>query len=183
MRERLKMFLTFFKIGMFTLGGGYAMISLFEEEVVRKKKWIESEEFLDIIALAQSLPGALAVNSATYIGYRIFGFTGAVLGCLGILLPSFISILFVAMVFHQFQSEELVVKAFSGIRPAVVALILSSVVKLSANFSKTFFNLTLASLSVLAVALFDIHPIFVIIAAAIAGYFFFKGERSNGSAR
>ncbi|HHY91151.1 MAG TPA: chromate transporter, partial [Clostridiales bacterium] len=77
MRERLKMFLTFFKIGMFTLGGGYAMISLFEEEVVRKKKWIESEEFLDIIALAQSLPGALAVNSATYIGYRIFGFTGA----------------------------------------------------------------------------------------------------------
>lgn len=181
MKNLFRMFLTFIKIGTFTLGGGYAMLSLIEEEVVEKNKWLESDEFIDIIALAQTIPGALAINSATYIGYRLFGFRGALLGCLGMMLPSVISILFVALVFTRIQNVKLVVKAFSGIRPAVVALILSAVLKMGNSIPKTILNLIWLAITVLSVIIFNIHPIIVIIVSGIVGYLFFKGDYSNGN--
>ena len=116
-------FKTFFNIGMFTLGGGYAMIPMIEAEVVDKKKWIEKEEFLDLIAIAQSCPGVFAVNISIFIGYKLRKIRGALCTCFGTALPSFIIILLIAMFFHQFEDNNVMTAIFSGIRPAVVALI------------------------------------------------------------
>ena len=108
---------------MFTLGGGYAMIPIIEAEVVDKNKWIEKEEFLDLIAIAQSCPGVFAVNVSIFIGYKMRKLRGALCTCIGTALPSFLIILLIAMFFHQFQDNSVVAAAFRGIRPAVVALI------------------------------------------------------------
>ena len=118
-----KLFTTFFKIGAFTLGGGYAMIPIIEAEVVEKNGWIKKEEFLDLLAIAQSCPGVFAANIATFIGYKIKGEKGALYTTLGAVLPSFIIILLIAMVFHQFMQVGWIAAMFNGIRPAVVALI------------------------------------------------------------
>jgi chromate transporter len=180
MKEMLKMFMIFFKIGAFTLGGGYAMIPLIEEEIVEKNKWIDPEEFIDIIALSQTIPGALAINSSTYIGYRLFGFPGAVVGCVGTILPSVIIILMVATFFIQFRSLPLIESIFRGIRPAVVALILVAVMKLGKPLPKNGTNLVWVVGVALAITLLDVHPIVVIIMSGIAGYMLFKeGEKTD----
>ena len=137
----LQLFWTFFKIGSFTIGGGYAMVPIIEEELVRKKKWIDSSEFVDILALSQSAPGILAVNISIVTGYRIRKFTGAVTATLGTVLPSFIIILLIAMFFKQFQDNEVVERIFKGIRPAVVALIAAPVFKLGKSARITRYNL------------------------------------------
>ena len=124
-------FRVFFKIGLFTLGGGYAMIPQIEAEVVDKHKWMTREEFLDLIAVAQSCPGALAVNMSVFIGYRLRKLRGAVCTTLGVSLPSFLIILLIAMFFHKFQDNAVVASAFNGIRPAVVALIAAPVFTLA----------------------------------------------------
>ena len=117
------MFFTFFKIGLFTLGGGYAMIPLIEKEVVDNHKWMTREELLDVIAIAQSCPGVFAINVSTFVGYKLRKTRGAILTSLGTALPSFIIILLIAMFFRQFQDNPVVAAMFRGIRPAVVALI------------------------------------------------------------
>ena len=116
-------FKTFFKIGAFTLGGGYAMIPMIEAEVVDKHQWISKEEFIDLIAIAQSCPGVFAINMSVFIGYKMKKTSGAVCSALGTALPSFLIILLIAMFFHQFQDNHVVESIFRGIRPAVVALI------------------------------------------------------------
>ena len=123
----LTFFKTFFKIGLFTLGGGYAMIPIIEKEVVDNYNWIKREDFIDIIAIAQSCPGVLAINMSVFIGYRLKKLPGALVTCLATALPSFIIILLIAMFFHQFEYNKVVEAMFRGIRPAVVALILSPV--------------------------------------------------------
>jgi len=124
------MFLTFFKIGAFTIGGGYAMIPIIQQEIVDKKKWIEEEEFLDIIAISQGSPGPIAINVSIFIGYRLKGLKGAITCMLGTALPSFMIILLIAMMFFQYRNNPIVEKVFLGIRPAVVALIASAVYKM-----------------------------------------------------
>ena len=119
----LNAFGTFFKIGLFTIGGGYAMVPLIEEEVVNKKKWISQEDFIDLLAISQSVPGVFAVNFSIFIGYKLRGFSGALALALGTILPSFLIILAIALFFQQFKEYEAVEKIFKGIRPAVVALI------------------------------------------------------------
>ena len=119
----LTLFKTFFKIGIVTFGGGYAMISMIEEDVVRKYQWVDKEEFLDLLAIAQSCPGVFAINISTFIGYKIRKTRGAVCTALGTALPSFIIILLIAMFFHRFQDNRIIAAMFAGIRPAVVALI------------------------------------------------------------
>ena len=121
-----KSFKTFLKIGAFTLGGGYAMIPIIEAEVVERHKWLSREEFADIIAVAQSCPGALAINMSVFIGYRLRRLPGAVCTCLATALPSFLIILLIALFFHRFQDVPWVAAMFRGIRPAVVALICSA---------------------------------------------------------
>ena len=116
-------FKTFFKIGIFTLGGGYAMIPLIEEEVVGKKQWVSKDEMLDLIAIAQSCPGVFAINIATFIGYKLRKTRGAICTTLGTALPSFLIILAIAIFFSQFKDNPYVAAIFRGIRPAVVALI------------------------------------------------------------
>lgn len=144
MKESLKIyweiFAAFFKIGAFTLGGGYAMIPLVREEVVNRKGWIEEEEFLNMLALAQSAPGVMAVNTAIFIGYKMRGLRGVAVATLGSILPSFIIILLIATVFIRFKDYPLVEAAFKGIRPAVVALIAAPLYKMakSAGLMKSF---------------------------------------------
>ncbi len=162
-----KMFITFFKIGAFTFGGGYAMIPIIQEEVVEKKKWIDDEDFLDAIALAQASPGPVAVNTSVYCGHRLKGWPGALVCTLGTALPSFITILVIAMVFYQFRSNAIIDKIFFGIRPAVVALILSAVYKMlkKSNFGYAKVAVSIAALLIMVYT--DISPIWIVIAGAL----------------
>ena len=168
----LQLFWTFFKIGSFTIGGGYAMVPIIEEELVRKKKWIDSSEFIDILALSQSAPGILAVNISIVTGYRIRKFTGAVTATLGTVLPSFIIILLIAMFFKQFQDNEVVERIFKGIRPAVVALIAAPVFKLGKSARITRYNLWIPIAAALLIWLFGFSPIWVVLIAGAGGYLY-----------
>ncbi len=146
----LKLFWTFFKIGLFTFGGGYAMIAIIERDVVEKKKWIPHEEFLDLIAIAESTPGPLAINSSTYIGYKIGGVLGSIFATLGAILPSFIIIFIISLFFEAFLALEYVNYAFKGIQACVAFIIVIAGFKMMKKLKKTVFNVVLLSLTVIA---------------------------------
>jgi len=116
MKKLLKLFWIFFKIGAFTFGGGYAMIPLIEREMVEKQKWLSDDEIIDMFAVAESIPGAIAINTSTFIGYKVAGYWGAIVAMFGVALPSFLIITIIAAVFSQFQDLPLVKAAFEGIR-------------------------------------------------------------------
>lgn len=158
-----EMFITFFKIGAFTFGGGFAMIPIIKKEVVENKKWIKDEDFIDIISIAQSSPGPIAVNSSIYVGYRIKGFSGALVSALGTVMPSFLIILIIANFFLEFSDNKIIEKIFMGIRPAVVALILSAIYGLVRNAYFNYLQIFLAIITALVIVFFDINPIFMII--------------------
>ena len=144
----LNAFGTFFKIGLFTIGGGYAMVPLIEEEVIHKKKWLTQEEFIDLLAVSQSVPGVFAVNFSIFIGYKLRKFPGALALALGAILPSFLIILAIALFFHQFKEYEAVENIFKGIRPAVVALIALICAGLAVNLGRELLMLVLYALTV-----------------------------------
>ncbi|MFI3292470.1 MAG: chromate transporter [Rikenellaceae bacterium] len=121
-RRYIDLFLSFAKIGVFTFGGGYAMIPLIEEEVIERRGWIEKSEFLDLLTIAQSIPGPLALNASAFVGYKTRGYVGAMTSIFGVVLPSFIILLLVALFFSTIRDNAIVVAAFNGMRPAVVAL-------------------------------------------------------------
>lgn len=135
--KSLSLFSTFFRIGAFTIGGGYAMIPLIQREIVDAKHWLDEEEFLNMIALAQAAPGVIAVNSAIFIGYRIGGWRGLVASVLGAVLPSFVIILLIAMVFRDICKYPAVEAVMKGMRPAVVGLLAAAVIRLSISFAKS----------------------------------------------
>ena len=163
-------FTTFFKIGLFTFGGGYAMIPMIEAEVVDKHKWLSKEEFLDLIAIAQSCPGVFAINVSTYIGYKLRGKKGAIACTLGTALPSFVIILLVAMFFHQFKDNPVVAAIFRGIRPAVVALIAVPTFNLARAARLTWSTCWIPILGALLIWLLGVSPIIIILLAGIGGY-------------
>lgn len=165
-------FKTFFKIGLFTLGGGYAMIPVIEEEVVDKHGWISREEFLDLIAVAQSCPGALAINISVFVGYKLRRLPGALCTLMGTALPSFAIILLIAMFFHRFQDNAFVAAAFRGIRPAVVALIAAPTFRLAKTARISLANCWIPIASAMLIWLLDVNPVYVIIAAAAGGYLY-----------
>lgn len=136
MNKIIEMFIAFFKIGAFTFGGGYAMIPLIEEEVVNNKKWLEKEEFMDVLVVSQSLPGALAVNCSIFLGYKIGGLIGAIMALLAVILPSFIIIIIIAAFFMQFRNNYYVNAAFKGITAAVPMLVLVGAISLSKGLEK-----------------------------------------------
>ena len=141
MKRLLEIFAVFFKIGLFTIGGGYAMLPIIQKEVVETKGWMDDEEFLDAISLTNSLPGPLAINASTFVGYRVCKVKGALAAVLGAASPSVIIILAVAMVFSNLTEYLVVQYIFDGIRPAVVALILYAVIKLAKSAKITeYFN-------------------------------------------
>ena len=139
----LEMFLTFFKIGLFTFGGGYAMLALIESDLVEKKKWIDKDEFLDMVAIAESTPGPIAINSATYIGYKRAGVWGAAMSTLGVVLPSFIIIYTISLFLDAFLEFKLVQYAFRGIQACVVYLILSAGWKMLKGLKKNPISITI----------------------------------------
>ena len=160
MKKYWNLFWTMFKIGLFTFGGGYAMIALIEAELVSKKNWIEKTEFLDLIAIAESTPGPIAINAATYIGYRTLGAIGAFTATVAICLPSFGIIYAISLFFDTFLSFQPVANAFRGIQVCVIWLILSAGIKLLKQMKRTAFNAFIlfgVMLGMILCTLFSIH--------------------------
>lgn len=173
MKQLLSLFYTFFKIGAFTFGGGYAMIPLIEREIVEKRGWIKEDDIVDIFAVSESVPGAIAINSATFIGFRIAGYSGAIFSMLGVVLPSFIIITVIAAVLSQFQELEIVKAAFSGIRAAIVALIVMAGVKVAKTAIKNWTGIVIASVAFFLLLIVNLHAIIIIILGALAGIVLF----------
>lgn len=169
MKKYLEMFISFFKIGAFTLGGGYAMIALIQKEVVDNKKWVDKEEFVDMLALAQSSPGPLAVNTAVFVGYKTAGIGGSIATTLGTVMPSFLIILLIALFFVGIKDSPLVERIFKGLRPAVVALIASPIYSMAKNAKINRKNIIIPIIATVLVAFVDISPIYIIILAAVGG--------------
>ncbi len=166
------LFLTFFRIGLFTLGGGYAMIPLIEAEVVDKRKWIDKAMFMDLIAVAQSCPGVFAINLSVFIGYRLMGVRGAVTTSLGTALPSLLIILAIAMFFQSFQDVPWVAAVFAGIRPAVVALIAIPTWNMAKSAGINMMNCWIPIGSAMFIWLLGVNPIYIILAAGVGGYLY-----------
>ena len=173
MKKLFLLLFTMMKIGLFTFGGGYAMISLLENEFVSKRKWIGGEEFLDMVAIAESTPGPIAINAATYIGYRVGRVPGAVFGTVGVVTPSFCIIYLISLFFRRFLSVAWVASAFRGIQVAVVFLIFSAALRLFKKLAKTPFAVTVfiaVTLAAVALSLFGIgfsSVWFILIGAAL----------------
>jgi chromate transporter len=176
----VQLFWSFFKIGPVTFGGGYAMIPLIENEVVHKKSWVKSEDLTDVFAIAGTIPGAIAVNAATFIGYRIAGIRGAIAATLGTLLPTFVIVLLLCGLLSSFQENPYVESAFFGIRAATVALIVYAGIKISRTslLDKTTF--TLAISMVIGMLIFHWHPILVIFLGALLGILIVKIKEKLG---
>ncbi|MBC8589141.1 chromate transporter [Paratissierella segnis] len=172
----LQLFICFFKVGAFTFGGGFAMIPLIEREIVDNKKWISEKEIIDVFAVAQSLPGAIAINTSTFIGYKVLGRLGAVVATAGVVLPSLITITLIAMFFSIVRGNPIFDAIFDGISPAIVALILVAGVKIAKESVKDKLGAIILLFTVIAITFFKVQAIFVIIAGALIGiiiYFFF----------
>ncbi|NBG87430.1 chromate transporter [Isachenkonia alkalipeptolytica] len=180
-KERLKLFYTFFRVGAFTFGGGYAMVPVIQKEMVERAKLIKEKEFLDIIAVAQSLPGAVAVNTSVFVGFKLYGIPGALSALLGTVLPSMMVITVLAVFYQQVQDVESIELFFKGVRPAIVALIFMAAVKLAKNLDTTGFNILVGTAAFIAIVFFGIHPILVIIAAATIGLIREKKEEKHGA--
>ena len=166
----LQAFSIFFKIGAFTIGGGYAMVPLIEDEIVTKRGWLAKEDFIDLLAIAQSSPGILAVNISIFIGYRLKGVLGSIVTALGTVLPSFLIILAIALFFHNFKDNAVVERVFMGIRPAVVALIAAPTFSMAKSAKINKYNIWIPVVSALLIWLLGFSPIWIIIAAGVGGY-------------
>lgn len=147
------------KIGLFTFGGGYAMIALLENEFVEKKKYVEKDEFLDMVAIAESTPGPIAINAATYLGYKQLGFLGSLFATIAICIPSFIIIFIISLFFDAFLSFKLVEYAFRGIQVCVIYLIFSAGLKMLKQMKKTAFSITIVSTVVLGMVMFSLFAV------------------------
>ena len=165
-------FKTFFKIGIFTLGGGYAMIPLIEEEVVNRHRWVAKEELLDLIAIAQSCPGVFAINIAIFVGYKLRRTRGAIATTFGTALPSFLIILAIAIFFAAFKDNPVIAAMFRGIRPAVVALIAVPTFRMAQSAHIGWTNCWIPVTSALLIWLLGVSPIYIIVIAGLAGYLY-----------
>lgn len=170
-KKLLRIFLVTFKLGAFTFGGGYAMIPLMQREFVDKNGWIANEDILDIFAVAQSVPGVIAINSSVMIGYRVAGLAGGLIAALGVTLPSLIMLSVITLVYQTFIDNEWVQAAMRGVRAGVVALILSAVLRMGREAAKTVFQ-WLLMLGALAISIFlpGVSSIFVILGGGLLGY-------------
>lgn len=169
LKNLFNLFCTFFKIGAFTFGGGYAMIPIIQKEAVEKHNWVTDDDVLDIIAIAESTPGPISVNSATFIGYRVAGVLGAACATFGLILPPFVIISLISLVLEAFRTNRVVSYAFFGIRAGVLALVLKAWFTMYKKAPKDAVSYVIAGLAFVAVALFDISVIYVVIGCAIIG--------------
>lgn len=181
----VSLFLSFFKVGAFTFGGGYAMIALLQNEFVLKKKWIDEKEFLDIVAIAESTPGPIAINAATYIGYKMAGIAGSIFSTIGVALPSLIIIYIISLFFDTFLKIKYVSYAFKGVSAAVIYLILSAAVKMFKSLDKSIFNCFLFGLVLICICGFSFYKIsfssiYFILICGVAGIILYYVKRSKG---
>lgn len=180
-------FLSFFKVGAFTIGGGYAMIPLMQRELVERHHWLTDEEFLDHVALSQAMPGVFAVNIATVVGQRLRGFRGAITAIVGNIVMPIVFILLLALFFRAFRENVIVSRIFLGLRPAVVALIAAPVFTLARSAKVTWRTLWIPILSALLIWLFRVNPVLVVLAAALLGFLYSnlnhneKNKKNSGS--
>lgn len=163
----LQLFWSFFKIGLFTFGGGYAMIPLIQREVIDNRRWIAEADFLDLLTVAQSAPGPISLNTSVFVGYKMRGYAGAIASIAGVVLPSFVIILAVAMFFADIRDNAVVDAAFKAMRPAVVALIIAPIVGLTKGMR--WWLLAIAAAVALVVWGTGISPIYILLAGAAAG--------------
>ncbi len=175
----LKFFLTCNKIGAFTLGGGYAMIPAMEREFVDNNHWMDKQEFMDIMVVAQTTPGIFAIDMASHIGYKLKGVWGGIVGALGIALPSIIAIILIALFFHSFRENPFVEKFFRGVRPAVVALIAAPCFSMAKTAKLSRYNFWIPIVSCLLIALLGVSPIWVILVAGVSGFVYGKIKMSK----
>jgi chromate transporter len=165
------LFITFFKIGAFTFGGGYAMLPLIQRETVENHQWISEEDMMNMVAIAESTPGVLAVNSATFVGCRVAGFWGAVCATLGVVLPSFVIICILSLFYLSFLQNKWVAAAFGGIRCAVVLLMANAVKKLSKQVRFSPLYLLLGAAAFVLAVFTDVDTILILMVAGIVGVF------------
>ena len=181
MNKKLDLFLTFFKIGAFTFGGGYAMVPLIREEAVDKKKWIDDEDMLDIIAIAESTPGPIAINAATFVGYKTAGVLGSAFATLGVVLPSFLIIVLLGSLLDKFSYLKPVKYAFFGIRAGVLALVLKALISMFKKCKKTTLGYILMAGAFIAVAIFGVSSIAVLALCAAIGYISYTISRKEAA--
>ncbi|MBR5714969.1 MAG: chromate transporter [Bacteroidales bacterium] len=165
------LFITFMKIGGFTLGGGAAMIPLMEQQVVTRHQWLSHSDFMDVMAVAQATPGVFAVNMASHIGYKVGGIRSGIIASLGVVFPSLVIILLIAIIFSRFRDNRWVEAAFMGIRPAVVALLVVPVFKMGKTARVTWSNVWIPILST-ALIVYGVTPALIILVAGIAGFLY-----------
>ena len=164
-----QLFLVFLKIGAFTFGGGYAMIPLIQREVCENQKWLKEQEISDIVAISESTPGPIAINAATFVGYRVGGFVGACIATLGVVLPSFLIISAISLILTEFQSVKAVQYAFMGIRADVLALILKALWMMFRTSRKKVLSYIIMGVSLILTAVLKIDTVFVIIGCGLFG--------------
>ena len=169
MPKLLDLFLTFLKIGAFTFGGGYVMIPMIQKTVADDKGWITHDEILEVVAISESTPGPLAINTATFVGYRICGILGAFLSTLAVVLPSFVIIVAISYVLTQFQDNNAVKYAFMGVRAGVLALIVKAVFSMTKKAKKNCIFFVIAGLAFIAVVFFKFNVLLVIACSAVLG--------------
>ncbi len=184
MKKYISLFLTMLKIGLFTFGGGYAMIALLEHELVEKKRWLEKDEFLDMTAVAESTPGPIAVNMATFLGYKRGGLFGAAAATLGVCLPSFAIIFVITLVFDAFLSLKPVFWAFKGVQVGVIFLILSAGVRMLKGMKKTPLNVAAVaavalSMTVCSLLAVRFSAVFYILICGAVGVFLYLIRRAR----
>ena len=174
MKAFWELFIIFFRIGGFTFGGGYAMLPIIQKEIVDKKNWATEEEVIDMYAIGQSTPGIIAVNTATFIGYRVKGVIGAIVATLGMVTPSLIIITLIAAFFTNFQENQDIQHIFSAIRVCVVVLVLNAVIKMWKSAVKNIWGIFIFIIAFVCVGFLDISPIFIIVSSIILGIGVFK---------
>ena len=175
------LFITFFKIGAFTIGGGLAMLPIIEKEIVDKKGYIGKEEIVDAFAVSQSLPGVIAINSSIYVGYRVAGMMGALVSALGVILPSFIIILIIAVLFKSVSGNPIIDKALTGAKAGIAGVIAAAVVRLGKQVIKDVFAAVLAVVAFILAFAFDVNIAIIIILGALAGLVFYRIRRVKGN--
>lgn len=182
LKNIFKLFTTFFRIGAFTFGGGYAMIPLIQREVVDNHKWLTEDDILEIIVISESTPGPIAINSATFVGYRTAGIFGAAAATFGVVLPSFLLISLIALVLTEFKDIKLVQYAFGGIRAGVLALLVKALHKMYQKAPKGIFGYMIMGIAFFVSAFTGINVLFVILFCALAGilYSYFIIPKSKG---
>ena len=169
----LKLFFEFFKIGLFTFGGGLSMLPFIEKAVVEKNKWMTDEEMIDMLAISESTPGPIAINCATFVGYKVGKIRGGIMATLGVVLPSFIIICIISLFYEKFLEVEVIRWAFLGIKAGVAALILNAGIKIFKKSDHNLFSIAIMLLA-LEIALFtSIHTVFVIIFGLVIGVVFY----------